>query len=258
MNKIIIYWIIGLLLISNVFALGIGGKNDKIDPDGIKKVTLFLINDEYKDFTVHLNVFESDGNGISLPEKIKISSDVYIQKFEVELDFNKIEKYPIKIVASEKIKSAGTLVATTNAVYSLPLSRKMKTKQISESSVEEEIANQPQLIQKDAEQNTTQEKEEENITVEEEVSPEGEEKEVEPQNESPIKEQEKKVPYLIYFISFIIFFILVSNFIYARRKSPLQRYIIESRKNGKDDEEISKNLKEKGWSVLLVDSYMKK
>ncbi len=260
MNKLIIYLLAMILLLSNAFAIGIGGKNEQITAEGQKSIDLFITNSGHEDAVVDVGVLgENEGVSVS-PARITINSTEEIKKFTVFLDFSRIKNYPVKIYASESRGNGGQVSAVANVVYSLQISHSSNS--VSEDFPKEEPkAESPALNETAKEIGTVQEK----LAISEEP-PKTAAAAKEFSGAAAAKEQAiqqsgaktgdlKKI--LLYSLAIVIF-IIVADMVYIKKKHPLEEYIIKSRKIGKNDEEIKSKLSEAGWSDLIIDSHLKK
>jgi hypothetical protein len=261
MNKIAIYGVTALLLLSSVFALGIGAKNEQITAEGKKMIELFIINDEQKDMVVELGVIGGTVGVEVSPAEIKISREEQIKRIVVSLDFGKIKDYPIKIFASEKTEVSGQLSASANLVYKLPViipaaEQNSQKENKTESEVTTKFGEDDTKNQKDSqlvEKNDTGYKKE---IATREFSGATIKADQKPKVEFELKQgDEKKV---LFGGIIIIALVFLLNIFFIKRKNPLERYIIKSRKMGKTDEDIKNKLKEAGWSDMIVDAYLKK
>jgi len=256
MNKIWVYGIIALLLISSALALGIGARNEQIAPEGKRSLELFIINDEHKNISVEIAVLgNSTGIGIA-PDKMNLSSDTYLEKFAVNLDFYKIKNYTIKIAASESPESRGQVSALANIVYTLPIgTTAIKSKNNSEQSVTEKMPYLNLSFGQNSENKSRQIPNAQKSMAKELAGAATKEGISQEMDMGISKNDEIKIlsSGLIIFVSILAF-----NAFFTNRKTPLEKYIIKSRSIGKTDEEIRNRLKEAGWTDLIVDQHLKK
>jgi hypothetical protein len=252
MNKTIIYIFVMLLIVSNVFAIGLGAKNEQIVAEGNKTVELFVINTEHEKTKVNIGVLGEDFGIEVIPGTMDIEKNDEMKTFTVALDFDKIKNHSIKIFISEIIENKGQISASANIVYRLPIIEPGKDKENEQKmQVSPLIASSSSF---EGPPNGTQ-------------KPVAEEQETAMQQLSGAaskgnifkfdvgKDEEKK---LIFAGAIIAAFIILLNIFFIKRKTPLEKYIINSRSNGKSDDEIRNNLKDAGWNEWILERHLKK
>ena len=259
MNKITVYILLALILVLNVAAVGIGARNEKIISTGQKTVELFIINNEHKTFEVSIGVL-GDLDGIEInPEQMTIESDQEIVPFKVSLDFTKIKNYTVKIFATETSRNSGsTLQAVANSVYKLPIVSQKKVAETPEqnATVKEEPKPNPA-------NNTVKLNFKKNKDI---AQPEKTEQPIANLAGAVAKEKpgfslqipEKDNAMLMFGGILVIVLIFSLSLVFTRKRTPLERYIIASKKIGKTEEEIKNSLKGAGWSDLIIESHIKK
>ncbi len=266
MNKVIAYLMIAIAFSSAALGLGIGARNVEIPLQGEQSTELFIINDEQKSMVVKIGILGEDQGVRISPYKLHFSPDDSIKSFTAYLDFDRIKELPVKLVASEISQSASQFSAQTNIVYTLPIAR------VQESGNEE-------IPEKERKMDTTADEsaiagenkkediigvnaveEEKNATTRTSAKISGAITREKALKAEPvtfeIMENEKKL--LIFVGLCIITLIFLFDLAIMKRKAPIEKYIIKTRKLGMHDQEIKSKLENAGWDGKIVNSYLKK
>lgn len=259
MNKTIIYLFVAVLLAMNVSAVGIGARNEKIVSTGQKTVELFVINNEHKTTEVSIGVLgDSSGVEIITPQLV-IESSKEITPFQVNLDFSKIKTYPVKIFVTEIAgNSENTVRGVANAVYKLPIVSQEEIAEVPKQNIIPKDEPKAIIVNSPVEQSFN---ENEEVILAEKI-----EKPIAAFSGAVAKEDpvfkleipEKDSAKLVFGGILVVVSIFFLGLVFMKKKTPLERYIIASKKLGKTEEEIKSSLKEVGWSDLIIETHIKK
>lgn len=269
--RILLFLSLFFLACSAASAVGIGAKDEKIIAGGVQEKEFFIINNEHKNVSVSIGIKGAEDGVYINPEVIHLSSEDYIKRFGVTLDFDKIKNYDnMKLFASETSEGSSSVVASANVMYKLPIETKSTIQEfsISEESVEDSESGQSDDGGGDYREVSYEEQTQEAKKPEYEKNrtPEIEEPSLnEPSAKAEeIKEVKKEEPdnsgnlRLLAWLLGLLLFILTTDIYLIRGRHPVKKYISKARRMGKSEEEVRKNLKKAGWSDLTIENHIKK